>query len=197
MAVDEHCLAQAEERARAAYREPGRHYHDERHLADCLDQLDEVAGLQARDRRLLRWAILWHDCVYDAMRNDNEERSARFAYRELVGCGVPGREADEVERLILLTKGHRAAEDDRLGAILVSIDLSILGSEPERYRRYADAVRREYAQVTDDAWRAGRIAVLEKLLAADPLFPAPQFAQALDVRARRNMSGEISRLRGD
>lgn len=197
MAVDEHCLEQAEERARAAYRQPGRDYHDERHLAHCLDRLDQLADLEARERRLLRWAILWHDCVYDPIRNDNEERSARLAHRELVGCGVPRRQADEVERLILLTKDHRAGDDDRLGAILISIDLSILGSEPERYRDYTDALRREYALVPDDAWRAGRIAVLETLLAADPLFPEPRFADALDKRARRNMADEISRLRGD
>jgi len=38
-----------------------------------------------------------------------------------------------------------------LGAILISIDLSILAAEPSRYDAYAAAIRNEYAHVPDDA----------------------------------------------
>ena len=51
-----------------AYRSPGRHYHDLRHIEDCLAKLDRVAGLQARDREILTEAIWWHDVVYDPTR---------------------------------------------------------------------------------------------------------------------------------
>lgn len=190
----EGCIAEAEARARADYAAPGRYYHDQRHLDDCLGQLERIDGLGERERRLLRWAILWHDCVYDPRRTDNEERSAGRARRELVGCGVEKSDAAEVERLILLTRGHRAGKDDRLGALLVSIDLSILGSEPGRYRAYAEDVRKEYGHVPDDAWRSGRSAVLKSLLSAEPLFPDPRFRAELEARARRNMRSELKAL---
>src|SRR5687768_11395978 len=130
MAVDPDCVAEAEARARADYSAPGRVYHDERHLDDCLRHLDEVEELGEHERRLLRWAILWHDVVYDPKRSDNEQRSAERAHRDLLECGIEPADAQEVARLIGLTRGHRADSDDRLGALLVSIDLSILGSEP-------------------------------------------------------------------
>ena len=188
------CLVEAELRARSAYTEPHRHYHDERHLDDCLWHLDQVHGLSERERRLLRWALLWHDAVYDPERTDNEEQSAEVAFGELTDCNVDESTASEVARLISLTKGHRVETDDRLGALLVSIDLSILGSDRDRYRGYVDGVRQEYEPVPDDAWRAGRAAVLERLLAADPLFPESSYRERFEEQARRNMERELKEL---
>lgn len=189
------CLAEAEARARLDYSQPGRFYHDQRHLDDCLRQLERIDELSERQRRLLRWAILWHDVVYDPRRGDNEERSAERAERELIECGVGEDDAAEVARLILLTKGHRADEADRLGALMASIDLSILGSAPKRYRAYAEAVRKEYGHLPDEDWRSGRQAVLNRLLAADPLYPDPGFRAALEAQARLNIEAELKALR--
>jgi predicted metal-dependent HD superfamily phosphohydrolase len=188
------CLVEAELRARAAYAEPGRHYHGERHLDECLALLADVPDLCERERRLLRWAILWHDAVYEPGAADNEQRSAELAKRELAECGVADEDGEEVARLILLTKDHATSRDDPLGALMVSIDLAILGSDSDRYRAYADAIRQEYASVPYAEWRQGRALVLMGLLAADKLYPDPRFA-ALEARARRNMQGELSRLR--
>ena len=190
------CLVDAELRARAAYAGPGRHYHDERHLDDCLAQLDRVTAIAEAERRILRWAILWHDVVYEPGRNDNEERSADLARRELTGCGVDESDAGEVARLIQLTKGRRVHESDRLGALLVSIDLSVLGSDPAAYDTYVEAVRREYTHLGDSEWRLGRSFVLQDLLAADPLYPDPQFRARLEGQARRNLEAELTRLSG-
>jgi predicted metal-dependent HD superfamily phosphohydrolase len=191
------CLVEAELRARAANAGPHRRYHDERHLDDCLQQLDRVHDLAEHERRLLRWAILWHDVVYEPGAFNNEELSAKRAQHELIGCGVDSRDAAEVARLIRLTKSHKADESDRLGALLVSIDLSILGADPARYASYAAAVREEYAHVPDPMWQTGRGEVLKRLLSADPLYPDPGFRAELEERARRNMEEEIRCLGGD
>jgi predicted metal-dependent HD superfamily phosphohydrolase len=192
--TDNECLVEAELSARAEYAAPGRHYHNERHLDECTAALDRVHDLTEHERRLLRWAILWHDAVYDPGRTDNEEQSADRAERELLRCGVGEAEAAEVARLIGLTKSHKADEADRLGAVLVSIDLAILGSDPDRYRDYIAGVRREYAHVQEAMWRTGRAAVLKRLLDADPLYPDPNFHDALEERARLNMHAELRAL---
>lgn len=185
------CLIAAELRARAAYSEPHRRYHDQRHLDESLARLASVHGLGERDRRLLGWAILWHDAVYDPARDDNEEQSAGLARLELLGCGVAQADAEEVAKLIRLTKSHLAEKQDRLGALIVSIDHSVLGSDPDRYRAYAADVRSEYAHLSDKEWRAGRAAVLKRLLAADPLFPDPLFRDRFERQARMNMADEL------
>jgi predicted metal-dependent HD superfamily phosphohydrolase len=185
------CLVEAERRARACYAEPGRHYHDERHLEECEQRLDAVSDLGEAEQRLLRWALLWHDAVYDPRRSDNEERSAELARRDLAACGVDEDAAAEVARLILLTKGHRVRADDRVGALMVSIDLAILGSDPLRYREYSNDVRNEYAHVPEDAWRAGRAAVLQSLMADGPIFADPIFRASLEDQARTNVEAEL------
>lgn len=188
------CIAEAELRARAAYSEPHRHYHDERHLDECLRQLDQVDDLSGRERQLLRWAILWHDAIYDPRLTGNEERSAILAERELSACGVEAADAAEVARLIRLTERHKADPIDRLGALLISIDLAILGSDPDRYRRYVRDVRAEYMHVPDPMWRAGRSEVLQRLLRAEPLYPEPGFRDRFEAQARLNMDDELKTL---
>jgi len=174
----------------AAYSAAGRHYHDLRHVQDCLALLDRVADLGARDREILTLAIWWHDVVYDPTRADNEERSADLAERH-----VPPELRDEVGRLIRLTRTHDVRPADRLGALLVSIDLSILGADDPVYQAYADATRREYAHVPDDAYRTGRAAVLERFASRAVIYPDACFAAALDRRARANLARELQQLR--
>lgn len=188
------CLVEAELRARAAYSEPHRGYHDERHLDECLVHLDEVGDLDERERRILRWAILWHDAVYELGRRDNEERSAELAKFELARCGIGESDAEEVARLIRATERHRCDPGDRLGRLMICIDLAILGSDEARYDQYASDIRREYAHVAEPMWRTGRAIVLQRLLEADPLYPDPQFRERFEERARDNMESEIRSL---
>ena len=80
----------------AAYSEPHRHYHDRRHIQQCLALLDEVPELMESERRVLTWAIWWHDAIYDPRASDNEARSAELAKRELRDLDATLHERDEV-----------------------------------------------------------------------------------------------------
>jgi predicted metal-dependent HD superfamily phosphohydrolase len=179
----------------AAYAEPHRRYHTRAHIEACLAELGKVEGLSAEDRRTLEYAIWWHDAVYDPHRSDNEERSADLARQDLGRLGVPDGQIDEAARLILLTKGHEVAPGDGIGALLVSIDLSILGAAEADYDAYADGVRFEYAFVPEEAFRAGRAAILERFLESPSLYPDPGFRSRLEAPARANLRREIARLR--
>ena len=174
----------------AAYTAPGRHYHNLRHIEDCLGALAAVDGLSAAEREILTEAIWWHDVVYDATRSDNEELSAQLAEARL----RPDLR-HEVGRLIRLTKTHQVERQDRLGAILISIDLSILGAAPARYDAYAAAIRREFAHVPDADYRAGRSRVLTLFAARPFIFPDAAFAEKYDRQARENLAREIATLR--
>lgn len=178
----------------SAYAEPHRRYHTLAHIQACLAELDTVPGLSARDDRLLRHALWWHDAVYDARRTDNEARSADMARHDLPPLGFSAEEVEEVARLILLTQGHSVEPGDRLGGLMVSIDLSILGAEPVIYDRYAAGVRQEYAHVSDAAFCAGRARVLHHFLEAQALFAAPEFNLRLEAQARDNLRRELATL---
>ena len=174
----------------AAYAAPTRHYHNLRHIEDCLAALARVSGLTDRDRKTLFHAIWWHDVVYDATRPDNEELSAQLAEQAI----APDLR-EEVGRLIRLTKSHRVAPGDRLGAVMISIDLGILGADQPTYDAYAAAIRKEYAHVADQAYRNGRAAVLARFLGEPAIYPDPGFAARLERPARSNIARELQSLR--
>ena len=176
----------------AAYAEPHRRYHSRAHIEACLSLLAEQAGLSDTDRRFLTYAIWWHDAVYDPTRSDNEAVSAEMAREDLAGLGESEAVANEVARLILLTKGHTVDPDDLIGGLLVSIDLAVLGGSPEAYDAYAAGVRIEYGFVPDDAFQAGRARVMQHFLDAAAIFPDLAFRARLEDRARRNIARELA-----
>ncbi|MET4255918.1 putative metal-dependent HD superfamily phosphohydrolase [Bradyrhizobium sp. S3.12.5] len=173
----------------AAYAAPGRHYHNLAHIEDCLALLARVDGLSTHERDILTEAIWWHDVVYVPSQSDNEELSAHLAEQH-----ARGEISSEVGRLIRLTRTHDVKADDRLGAILISIDLSILGAEPARYDAYAAAIRQEFLHVSDADFRAGRAAVLRRFAARAVIYPNAGFAKKYDRRARDNLARELASL---
>lgn len=175
----------------AAYSAPGRHYHNLAHIEDCLAALARVENLSSRDREILSEAIWWHDVVYDATRADNEELSAQLAEQH-VRVDIK----DDVARLIRLTRSHDVEAGDRLGAILISIDLSILAAEPARYDAYAAAIRQEFGHVPEADYRVGRAEVLARFAARPAIFPDAAFAAKYDRPARDNLARELTSLRG-
>jgi predicted metal-dependent HD superfamily phosphohydrolase len=181
----------------ARWSEPARRYHTVDHLAFMLTVLDEAAEF-ASDIHAVRLAAWFHDAVYDphvAEPTANEQASADLAAAMLPPLAVRPAQIDEVVRLVLLTADHRVEPDDRNGALLADADLAILAVDDEHYRAYADAVRAEYAFVPDDAFVAGRSAVLAKLLALDPLYYVEPHRAAWEARARANLAAELSSLR--
>lgn len=168
--------------------EPHRRYHNLDHLAAVLAVVDRYADL-AVDADAVRLAAWFHDAVYDPTAWDNEERSAQLAEAELAGRAA-GRAA-ETGRLVRLTAGHTVGAGDANGALLTDADLAILAAAPADYDRYAKAVRAEYAHVPDDAFRAGRAAVLAALAALPELYRAVPERTEWDARARANLAREL------
>lgn len=175
------------------YADPGRAYHDLRHLDEVLRNVDELADI-ARDADAVRLAAWFHDAVYDPTAQDNEERSARLAVTLLTNLRVDPARVAEVARLVLTTATHEVTEDDTDAAVLCDADLAILASGPGRYEEYTAAVRREYAHLSDADFASGRAAVLRALLAHLPLFRTPAARADWEETARANITAELARL---
>jgi predicted metal-dependent HD superfamily phosphohydrolase len=177
-----------------AWSQPHRRYHDLRHLAAVLGLVGELAGAAA-DPAAVRLAAWYHDVVYEPTRPDNEAVSAARARAGLRGLVAEDR-IDEVARLVLLTASHDPEPGDRNGAVLCDADLAVLAAPPEAYAGYASAVRAEYGHLSDEQFTAGRIAVLERLLALPALYRLPDVAAEWTPRARANLTAELGLLRG-
>lgn len=178
------------------YAEPHRRYHTLDHVGAVLQRVDELAMTEPVDHPdALQFAAWLHDVVYDPTRGDNEPASAVYARRTLSAIRVPVAVTDETARLIELTAGHEVADDDRTGAVLIDADLSILGAPDDVYDRYAVDIRDEYRHVDDDAFRAGRSAVLRDFLDRDRIYRTATAHARWDAPARANLTRELERLR--
>jgi len=176
----------------ARWSEAHRKHHTVSHLHEMLDAIGVLAdaGLEF-DREAVELAAWFHDAIYEIGRDDNEDRSAELALVLLASSPI----RDEVARLVLVTKTHKVATDDINGAVLSDADLSVLGSEPLRYRAYAGAVREEYAEVPDAVFKPARAQVLSSLLDGQ-LFHTAAARERWEERARRNIAEEIAELTG-
>jgi len=175
--------------------EPHRHYHTVTHLAAVLAVVDEHADHADRPD-LVRLAAWFHDAVYDPRSpgDANERASAGLATTALTALGVPSDGVAEVARLVRLTAGHDADPADRNGVLLCDADLAVLARPTADYDHYAAAIRREYAHVPDDLFRAGRAAVLRHLLDLPALYRLPALASRWAAPARANLARELAAL---
>jgi predicted metal-dependent HD superfamily phosphohydrolase len=182
------------------HRAPGRHYHDLRHVRWVVQHVRELAPSTAPPRtdddvdRLVA-AACFHDVVYDATHHDNEARSADLARRALDELGWTADAVEHVAAMIEATAGHTSdaddpAHDDLTTAVLLAADLGVLATEPNRYDDYVRNVRREYAHLDDDAWRVGRAAFVDAMLARDHIFPTVLGLDQWERRARANLTAE-------
>jgi predicted metal-dependent HD superfamily phosphohydrolase len=177
------------------YAEPHRRYHGTRHLLEVVRKVDELAGDQ--DLFLVRLAAWFHDAVYDIPEREltNEEASARLALRELSRAGLEQEDLTQVARLVRLTADHVPGSRDPEGELLCDADLAVLAGPPDAYAAYASAVREEYGHLSDAGFTAGRIAVVEHLLALPALYRTPEAAAQWADRATANLTAELSLLR--
>jgi predicted metal-dependent HD superfamily phosphohydrolase len=177
----------------AHYSESHRAYHNLGHVMDCLQQFEALQNL-AHDAAAVEMAIWYHDVIYDPRAKDNEERSADVAAKAMDELNLPKSFKENVTLLILATKKHDTSLA-RDAAILVDVDLSILGRDPRWFDEYERQIRQEYEWVPADAFAAGRAAVLEGFLARPNIYTTESFRSRYEQQAHENMKRSIQTLR--
>jgi len=185
------------------WKQPDRHFHNDKHLVDMLARLDEIAE-ETHNPDLVRLAAWYHGAIFSSVATkaytrsggEDEVASAELAREELGGLGVPEPALDRVEQLILGLKRHEAKAKDIDCLALSDADLAVLASDPQKYQAYRKKVRAEYAHIPLRHYLEARIAIIGKLLARRNIFVSPMGQQWEDA-ARENLSAELDRLRAE
>lgn len=175
----------------AAYRSPGRYYHGERHVTECLARFAELRPM-AEHPGEIEVALWFHDAVYDTRRDDNEARSAAWAASFLRAAGAGRQTVDRVAHLVLATRSHDADGID--AEIMLDVDLAILGAPAEAFEAYDAAIRREYAWVGDAEFRRRRAQILRGFLDRPAIYRTPPFHARYEARARGNLARKVAEL---
>lgn len=199
-AMENEALMDAELKARliSLYGSGDRHYHGIAHIEALLALSAQYSALLS-DAEAVETAIWFHDAIYDSRAKDNEARSADLARECLDGRTDTGR-IERIAAMIEASATHQVppltnAAAMRDAALFLDMDLSILGAAPDAFDAYEQAVRREYGWVDDDAWRAGRAAVLKQFLDRPHIFHTTEFRERYERQARQNMARSLKTLK--
>ena len=177
-----------------AYSEKHRHYHTGEHVDACLCLLDAHAELAARTHEIAL-ALWFHDAIYRPLSGGNEEGSADWAVRFLAANGAATEVIERVRAMILLTR-HDAPAQTAGEALLLDIDLSILGADVAGYDAYEAAIRKEYHIVPLPIYRRKRVEVLRGFLERDCIYLTEPFRAERELKARANLARAIAASSG-
>ena len=175
-----------------AYQQPHRVYHTVSHLEACLDQLCLVQAELERAAEV-EIALWFHDAVYAPKAIANEVQSARWATRRLRQLGANPVAIERIAVMIMATTHDREPETQDC-ALLLDVDLSILGQAPELFAVYEHDIRREYCAIPTAQYCAGRTAILERLLQRPTIYYTHFFRERLEAQARWNLERSILNL---
>ena len=101
---------------------------------------------------------LFHDCVYDPMRSDNEEKSAEFFIN---CCQEKNQDILDIKQMILDTKTHEATTP--LSEKFNKFDMNIVERDFDQLLEWETGIREEY-KAYGDLYKMGRLQFLESLL---------------------------------
>lgn len=99
---------------------------------------------------------------------------------------------DLLESCILATK-HKKPPARGLEAMVVDIDLSILGRTEAVFNDYDIAIRKEYSFASDEEFEIGRVAFLAELLRRERIYYTSWFQHRYEERARINLGERVTR----
>lgn len=140
------------------WNESHRSYHDLSHLSDLLEMInkDKSKYSDSEYDKLVLTAI-FHDCIYEPTRNDNEERSAEF----LLNSTKKTPDILEVSKMILDTKTHEPST--KLSEIFIDYDMDIVNRNFDELLEWEKGIYQEYKSFGKD-YKKGRINFLKSLL---------------------------------
>jgi predicted metal-dependent HD superfamily phosphohydrolase len=174
------------------YSEPHRCYHTLEHLDACLRHLDNMreSALHLQEVALALW---FHDALYTVGATDNEQRSADWAGAELQAAGAPQAMTDRVHALVMVTR-HDQPPRSPDEALLLDVDLAILGAPATVFDAYEQQIFREYQCVPPAAFRSNRMRILQGFQDRERIYHTPRFRDQRESQARTNLARSIRAL---
>ena len=173
------------------YSEPHRYYHTPEHIGHCLRQLDFAVELMD-DANAVEMGLWFHDVIYDPQASDNELKSAEL-FVKLADDDVPTEFRQSVHDLIMVTM-HPEEPSSLDEQFMVDIDLSSFGLPWDTFQRHSEAVRKEYAHLSDEQFYPNQIGFLRSLIARPTFFFTDFFRARYEVTARENIGRHVEEL---
>jgi len=138
-------------------------------------------------------ALWFHDAVYKIFAKDNEQASADWAKNFLQKQNADDETQSNVYDHIMATL-HDAECMDNDSALTVDIDLAILGTTPDVYKKFEQNVRKEYRLIPGFIYKKKRKEILQSFLDRKRIYHHSYFVDKYEVQARSNLQIAIDNL---
>ena len=169
------------------YGDPARRWYNLSYLELGMSQHSSLMKGSPNRNTMVAW--LYHS--YEP-RGDEEKSVVAF----LKDSGTLGFSFEDAEDSVIpLIMGSRPVLP--ASSVVGDMRISCLGQPRDAYILYSEALRYEWAFLSNEAWKLGRTAALKKLLDKKPLYYRQEFEDALAAQARENMKHEIHALEGE
>lgn len=176
------------------YSQKNRAYHNLSHLKSMFSELKPVES-EIIDLPVLQFSIWYHDLIYNAIRKDNELKSAEAAREVMQQLGFSAARLERAFQLIMITKSHELENaDDTDAQWMVDFDLEVLSREWAAYELYTEQIRKEYWMYPTLMYRKGRRDAMKHFLDRDFIYQTAVYREEKEGRARENILREIEVL---
>jgi pantetheine-phosphate adenylyltransferase/dephospho-CoA kinase len=182
------------ERLFTTYLEPHRVYHSLPHIVSGLDEISDARRLMVNSDQVM-FAWFYHDYVFRDGSRVNEVESAKTAYNICKEARLDETFAQNVKNLVLATKHHSNLSIDSIDeGFIKDIDLAIFGKSVEQFDMYDDGIREEYRNEDSEAFKKGRVSLLQEFLKRPHIYYTDFFRQKYETKAKENLQRAITRL---
>jgi len=178
-----------------AYLRPNRFFHNLDHIGWCFAELKTAlaSGVKVNNEAALRFAIWFHDYVYEGKLTNNEELSADAGYEAALSEGYDENFARTVQSMILATKHTDQfppiTPDEEL---LCDIDLSTLADDA--FEQNTENIRKEYAHVPEGVFIHERRRILQTFLDRPFIYRTQYFRDRYEAKARENLQNAVGSM---
>ncbi|XP_055916069.1 uncharacterized protein LOC129948943 [Eupeodes corollae] len=170
----------------------GRYYHN---WEELLLRKQEYLGEIGSSSSTIVFAVFFQYFEFDGKRNCVEKNCE--AFEEF--CSDAGLKDEHVIKLVKKLLGDETIDalpgyEDEIN-LLQDLDLVVLGSSPEEYKRYRELLRKEYSHLDDSSYTKMRLKVLQTFLMIPTIFSTNEFQTKFEETARKNVDTEIKDLK--
>jgi predicted metal-dependent HD superfamily phosphohydrolase len=160
-----------------------RKWHNLAYLCLGLREHKRLLGQYPRREVTIAWA-------YHYFVPGDEDASTVEMLKDAAALGFS---LEDTERYVApLMTGSRPSLPS--SSVVGDMRLAILGQKRIPYLAYSRKLRREFSFLNKEAWRLGRITILNKLLSQPTFYYRREFESALADTARGNMHAELALL---
>lgn len=143
------------------WNESHRSYHTLNHLNDLISQINkEKSKYSQKEYEKLIIASLFHDIVYDPMKDENEEKSSEFF--EQCCLDKSNQDIKEIKQIIFDTKTHES--NTKLSDLFNYYDMNIVERDFKQLLEWEKGIYREHKGYGKEKYKIGRLKFLESLL---------------------------------